>query len=270
MAILKKRLYKPTKRLKKRVVRKFKPLGDRIFFDCYLRKDIPVLVYQMGKVASSSISHSLSRQYPGVVLQAHYFKPNHKDWRVRRLYHWVIERAGPLNIISLTREPIGRNVSVFFQNFEGQTGVPYEKANFSLEELKTIFLKKFKNEQPLHWFDNNIMKNFGIDVYFKPFPKCGHSIYTHKNIRLLVMRSEINDSEKVKVIKDFLKMDSFQLVNRNISAHKEYASTYMDFKRDVKFPLDYIDKMCKSKYFSHFYDQNVIDTVRRKWSGANP
>jgi len=248
------------------VVRKFRPLRDRIFFNRYLKNHTPVLVYQMGKVASSSVTRSLSRQYPGVVLQAHYFNPNHKNWRIRRLYHWVMEETGPLNVISLTRDPVGRNVSVFFQNFERNTGVPYHKANFSLEELKTIFLKKFAIGQPVHWFDNNIMGNFGIDVYVKPFPKCGHSTYTHKNIRLLVMRSEINDNEKVKVIKDFLRMDSFQLVNRNISAQKEYASAYMDFKRNVKFPLDYIDKMCKSKYFNHFYDQDIIDSVKQKWS----
>jgi len=263
---IKRNIYKPAKRIKKKVVRTFKPLYDRVFFKQYLRNDNPVLVYQMGKVASSSVTRSLSRQYSGVVLQAHYFNPNHKDWRVRRLYHWVVEGARPLNVISLTREPIGRNVSVFFQNFERHTGVSYDKANFSLEELKTIFLEKFANGQPLHWFENNIMRNFGIDVYVKPFPKCGHSTYTHKDIRLLVMRSEINDNEKVKVIKDFLKMDSFRLVNRNISSQKEYASTYMDFKRNVKFPLDYIDKICKSKYFNHFYDQDTIDSVKQKWS----
>jgi hypothetical protein len=247
------------------VGRALKLLRNRLFFNRYLKNDIPVLVYQMGKVASSSVTKSLLRYYSGIVLQAHYFNPNHKDWRVRRLYQWVIEGGKPLNIISLTREPIGRNVSAFFQNFEKHTGMPYHKANFSLEELKTIFLKEFTNGKPVRWFDKNIKENFGIDVYVNPFPKCGHAIYDHKNIRLLVMRSEMNDNDKVKVIRDFLNLNEFQLVNRNIGAQKEYAPVYEEFKRNVKLPLDYIDEMCKSKYFSYFYEQDVINAVRKKW-----
>jgi len=257
---------KPLKKVRKRVIRALKPFRDKVFFKRYLRNNIPVLVYQMGKVGSSSVTHSLSRQYPGVVLQAHYFKPNHKDWRVRRLYHWVMSGANPLYIISLTREPIGRNVSAFFQNFQNHTGVPYHKSNFSLEELKAIFLSRFADGRPIRWFDKNIKENFGIDVYASSFPKCGYATYYHKKNRLLVMRSEINDNEKAKVISGFLGLSDFQLFSRNIGADKEYASTYMDFTRNVKFPSGYIDKMCKSKYFNYFYEQDVVIEVRKRWS----
>jgi hypothetical protein len=266
MPYLKQIFYKPVKRVKKRVVRALQLLRDKLFFERYLKNNIPVLVYQMGKVASSSVTQSLRRYYSGVVLQAHYFNPNHKDWKVRRLYRWVMAGVMPLNVISLTRDPIGRNVSAFFQNFEKHTGVPYHKANYSLEELKAIFLEKFPTRRPGQWFDRNIKENFGIDVYVNSFPKCGYATYDLKNIRLLVMRSELNDNEKVYVIRDFLNLNEFQLVNRNISAQKEYASAYEDFKRKVKLPLDYIDEICESKYFNHFYEQDLINVVRKKWS----
>jgi len=256
---------KSVKALKKGVVSAIKLYRDKVLFKRYLRNDIPVLIYQMGKVASKSVFKSLSHQYSGVVLHAHYFNSNHADWRIRRLYHWVIEEAMPLNVISLTREPIGRNVSAFFQNFERDTGVPYNDANFSHEELKTIFLTKFKHEIPLKWFDKNINENFGIDVYANSFPKCGYAEYSHKNIRLLVMRSEIGDNEKVKVLRDFLKLTEFQIINRNISEEKEYALGYKDFRKNVKLPCDYIDKMCKSKYFKYFYDEDDINAVRKNW-----
>ena len=140
---------KPVKRVKKRAFSAIKPLQDRILFKRYLRNDIPVLIYQMGKVGSKSVFWSLSRQYPGVVLHTHYFNADHTNWRVRRLYHWVVAGAMPLIIISLTRDPISRNVSAFFENFERFTAVPFHKANLSLEELKAIFLTKYKHEQPL-------------------------------------------------------------------------------------------------------------------------
>lgn len=220
----------------------------------------------MGKVGSSSVKHSLSYQYSGVVLQAHYFNANHEDWRVRRLYHWVIEGGKPLNVITLTREPIGRNVSAFFQNFEKHTGVPCHKAKFTLEELKQIFLEKFRNGKPLHWFDRNIKENFGIDVYLNSFPKCGHATYSNKNIRLLVMKSEIKDKEKILAIKNFLKLANFKIINRNIGEEKDYAMIYKDFKENIKLPFEYVDKMCKSKYFNYFYDESDIKAAKKKWS----
>lgn len=224
---LKRNIYKPAKRNKRRIIRKLKLLRDRIFFKRDLRNNIPVLVYQMGKVGSSSVTHSLSSQYAGIVLQAHYFNVNHKDWKIRSLYRWVVEGSNPLNVISLTRDPIGRNVSVFFQNFEKHTGIPYHKADFSLEELKKIFLERFANGKPLRWYDNNIKANFGIDVYDQTFPKSGYARYSRKNIRLLVLQSELNDNEKKKIIGEFLKIRDFQIFNRNISADKEYATIFI-------------------------------------------
>jgi hypothetical protein len=261
-----KNIIKPLKKVRKGVIRAFKTLRERLFFNRYLANYIPVFVYQMGKVGSKSVFKSLSEQYLGVVLHAHYFNSKHKDWRVRRLYHWVMKGDRPLNVISLTREPIGRCVSGFFQNFENHTGVPYHKSNFSLEELKAIFLEKFKNGRILKWFDKNIRANFGIDVYANSFPKCGYATYQHNNIRLLVMQSEMDDKQKETVIRDFLELETFQIVNRNIGTQKVYASTYKDFKRNVKFPSDYIDQMCKSKYFNHFYEQDLINEVRSIWS----
>ena len=89
----------------------FKLLRDKLFLNHYLKINVPVFIYQMGKVASKSVYRSLCHQYPGIVLHAHYFNPNHTDWRIRRLYHWAIVKMMPLNVISLTREPIGRNLS---------------------------------------------------------------------------------------------------------------------------------------------------------------
>lgn len=257
---------RPIKRAKKGVINSIRPFRDKMLFKHYLRKNTPVFVYQMGKVGSKSIYKSLYRQYSGVVLNAHHFNPNHADWRIRRLYHWVIDQEMPLNVISPIREPIARNVSAFFQNFKKFTGVHCINSNFSLEELKGIFLAKFNHKMPLQWFDKNIKANFGIDVYVNSFPKCGYATYSHKNIRLLVMMAEINNNEKAKAIKDFLNAAEFQIINRNIGEEKEYALSYNDFKYNVKFPQAYIDMMHKSKYFNYFYEQDVINAVRKKWS----
>ncbi len=259
MDILRRVIPKPVKRLGRKWV-------DQIYFQRKIRRASPVLVYQMGKVGSRSIYRSLLEQYAGVVLHSHGFSLNHEDPTIRRLYHWAIVNARPLNIISLTREPIGRNVSAFFENFERDTGVPYTKANFPIEELKAIFLSNYAHEIPLNWFDDNILANFGIDVFSTPFPKNGISTYSHNNVELLVMRLEISDNEKVAAINNFLGLDRFQLHNYNIGEEKNYSTTYKTFKNKVKFSPDYIDKMCEYKYFNHFYSREAINEAREKWS----
>ena len=83
---------------------------------------------------------------------------------------------------------------------------------FSAENWKR---SKIEVDTLLSLFEENIKANFGIDVYVNSFPKCGYDTYDHKNLRLLVMRSEIKDNEKAKVIRDFLRLSKFQLSIRN-------------------------------------------------------
>jgi len=238
---------------------------ERYYFNSRLGCCVPVFVFQMGKVGSTSIYESLLKFYPGVVLHGHKFHPHHENWKFRRLYNWTVLRRRPLNIISLTREPLGRNVSAFFQNFERDTAMPYEEANLSIEDLRLLFLSRYRHDIPLEWFDKNIRETFGIDVYATPFPGSGYAVYSHANVRLLVMRCEKGDEEKVKVIKDFLRLEQFQLLRKNIGEEKNYAATYREFKDKMKLPPEYIAKMCESRYFRHFYDAATIDEVREKW-----
>jgi len=180
-------------------------------FDAKLEQNIPVVIYQIGKVASSSVYFSLKQVYPGIFLYAHSFQPDHRDWQIRRLYKRVLVERKPLNIISLTREPVGRNVSAFFENFERDTGTRYGKHHFSMMELWKLFLENYDHEIPLVWFDKHIAEVFDIDVFATPFPDCGVESYQEGNRRLLVMKSEIADGFKVSAIRDFLNLPKFDL-----------------------------------------------------------
>jgi hypothetical protein len=245
-------------------------IGETFFsyrIDAQLDQFVPLLIYQMGKVGSHSIYYSLKKVYPGLVLHNHTFSFDDRDWRVRKLHHHCVVKKKPLNIISLTREPIGRNISAFFHNFKRDTGVSYLKSNFSLEELKRLFLDNYNHDIPLDWFDKHIKSEFGIDVYEKPFPLIGWATYTHKNARLLVIRSEIEDSAKISAIKKFLDLPIFELKRKNVGENKLYAETYQAFKNKIHLPSEYVNKMCDSKYISHFYTKNFVDSLRQKWVG---
>ena len=238
---------------------------NHLAFERKLRLATPVLIYQMSKVGSLSVHVSLQQQYHGAVVHTHHFGAYHPDPQVRRLHRWTFAESRPINVISLTREPVSRNVSAFFQCFEQMTGSPYSEAQFSLDELKAIFLTKYWHDHPAGWFDKHIRGNLGIDVFAKPFPGEGFSMHEQGNVRLLVIRSEIDDAAKVRAICDFLDLPALQLSNTNIGDEKDYAATYKAFKRDVKLPIEYVERMCASNYFQHFYDETTKVAVLAKW-----
>ena len=238
---------------------------DEIKFERKLRRATPVLIFQMGKVGSLSVHNSLARQYQGAVVHAHRFDINHKNLQIQRLHRWALSENKPVNVISLTREPVSRNVSAFFQCFERETGVAPADSTFSHDELKSIFLARFDHDLPLQWFDRNIREFFDIDVFAAPFPAEGIRVFKRDRVRLLVLKSEINDAQKERAVTEFLGLPGFHLENTNCGIEKNYASLYAAFKGAAKLPSSYLDRMCTSRYFTHFYDQATRDSVHAVW-----
>lgn len=216
----------------------------------------------MGKVASSSIFSSLTKQYSGAVGHAHHIGDD--NWMSVELYQWSLDN-NPLKIITLIREPIGRNVSAFFQLFEGHTGTSFDKSTLTTDELKELFLDNLDHDRPISWFDKNIKKHFGIDVYSKPFPEQKFITFKKNNVSLLLLRFDLEDSTKESLIRDFLDFPEFKIKRANLSSKKDYFHTYKDFQKNVKLPESYLDKMCDSTYFKHFFPKEEIEQVRSRW-----
>lgn len=227
----------------------------------------PVFVFQMGKVASSTIYRSLKEQYPGIVVHEHFFNPDFGDPWMRALYRWYNTGGDrPLKIISPVREPIGRNISAFFQNFERDTGVPYTEHDFSLEELRDLFLENYPHRMPLKFF-NKIKRHFGIDVYAHSFPEEGHRVMDNgEGVELLVLRHDLEDERKAELIGSFCGISGFRLERANVGEEKIYAGTYRAFRENVRLPSSYLERMKQSAYFRHFYSEETIREVCEKWA----
>jgi len=252
----------------RRLAKPFQEIRNRVMFPVWLSRGTPLLVYQMGKVGSSSIGRSLARAYPGISVNAHDFSDDHPKWMVRRLYRAVMNDGVAVNIISLIREPIGRNVSAFFENYKRDTGVSYQKSDLTIEQLRQRFLANYRHDLPLEWFENHIQEKFGIDVYASSFPDRGYATYVSGPVRLLLLKSEVPDSEKEVAIGDFLNIPSFRLLRANVGDAKMYADQYRSFKETVRLPKEYVDHMCASRYFTHFYSPETIEVIRRRWSDS--
>jgi len=234
-----------------------------------LRKSPPVFVFQMGKVASRGITEPLHAFYDGEVIHDHVFGSEKMQGETRELFRYVTGKHPPslLHIISLVREPIARNVSAFFNNFQIHTGIHPEQWDGEPDELKSIFLERFPHDQPLYWFQKSIEPHFGIDVYSVPFPESGSMVIEKEGVRLLNIRMEIDDAAKSAAVRQFLGLDSgYHVTRTNERSSKEGASLCRRFTEWVTFDADFVDSFCESAYFRHFYSKEFIQKMRRRWT----
>ncbi|WP_044034942.1 putative capsular polysaccharide synthesis family protein, partial [Microcystis aeruginosa] len=58
----------------------------------------------------------------------------------------------------------------------------------------------------------------------------------------------------------------FKLVRTNVGEDKNYRDMYKEFKQNLKLPLSYVEEMCSSKYFNHFYTEEEIRKVYSRWT----
>jgi hypothetical protein len=259
----------------------------------------------MGKVGSSTIQRSLKALNLDIpIFHVHYLsksrvaeleRERRKYFRTEKygllkrpwMYQYLREELNnrydgrKWKIISLTRDPVRRNLSAFFENLEfkqiseqNEFEVKSDYYNIDpiilkdkdLERLMTLFFERFKHDSPLDFFDRELKSVFGIDVYSSDFSKTkGYKIYTGEKADAMVIKLEKLNQCVRRAFKEFLNLENFTLTNTNIGNQKEYAAVYAQFKDSITLPEHYIDKMYQSKYMQHFYSDDEIKRLRYKW-----
>lgn len=254
-----------------------------IYWHANCMKNTPIIVYQMGKVGSTSITYSLRKCGIHPVYHVHRMNPNNienvsKEYLGKGVYPqdeslgaWLYENICQKNrkakFITLAREPVSRNFAAFFQNFKRFTGTDHKDADFQIEKLVELFLSEYRHETPLNWFDIEMKKTIGIDVYKNPFPKeKGYITIKKENFDLLVLKLELLDNIKQKVLTEFLDIKDLELTRANVGENKNYSKTYYDFKRTIQLPDSYLERMLSSKYTKHFYSNTEIEAIWSKWA----
>ncbi|MRG85070.1 putative capsular polysaccharide synthesis family protein [Salinibacillus xinjiangensis] len=259
----------------------------------FLQKDI-VLIYQMGKVGSTSIEETLEKS-PLYIEHAHslrspmtyemfkrfsstrYYLPLLS--RLRQKINGVVKKVifnnkKNIKIISLVREPISRNISMFFQDIH----IPiFDMAKYyngrkdgdvSLETLKDLYFSKLNHKYGVTWFENEFEKTFGINIYDYEFDKeKGFTTISQKGIDIMVIKMEklgILEEE----IGNFLEMKNFKLSKANISGRKWYSELYIKFKEEFSPSEEYVDSIYNNLYMEHFYTEEEIKKFKEKWLKA--
>lgn len=243
----------------------------------------PVLIYQMGKVASSSIWNSLKHIKKINAIHVHRMNPeninNIREECLRHnaavpnddiglyLFNNLIKKKTRTKIITMIREPISRNLSAYFQNMDSIENTKNYHQKQATNKIINSFLSNYNHNVPLTWFDIEMKATTGIDIYNHEFPKTiGYQVINLEPFQLLLMYHDLDDSIKQDVISDFIGVDNFRLYRENESNKKNYASKYKSVLEKIILPNGYIDLMLDSKYTKHFYSSRKIESIRRKWS----
>lgn len=238
---------------------------------------VPV-VYTMGKVGSSAVFRALERanltgfhihylEAKMLLEMAHRrisvgtFPPGHvatsmaiRDRALKKPANWLF--------ITMVREPISRNLSAFFQNFDRyKTDVrDVNDADGVLEDFTRIY----DQDIPLTWLDQELRDQLGIDVYAHPFPKDERFLYLSEH-RTLIFRDDCPDSVKRTVLSDLLKRE-ITVERDNSGAGKKYGDLYAKVKQKASFSREFFDRMYGSKYARRFLTDEELEGFRAKFS----
>jgi hypothetical protein len=257
-----------------------------------------LLVFQMGKVGSTSIVRSIKAagwKFP--IYQFHGLDPKYharEEWLYRREFRrdprrprhlwtsqyfaWRLARPGPpgqaWKIISIVRDPVARNLSSFFQILELQLDWAAHEGRAvtnsdNVAELTQLFLEQVDwHDDPLNWFDVELKPFFGVDVYASPFPKeQAYGICAGERASALVLKLERLDEGALEGCKRFLGLDGLRLEKANVANVKSYGPTYQRFLASIRLPDSYLDRMYTSRFARHFYTEAELDGFRARWRG---
>lgn len=225
----------------------------------------PIVVFQMGKVGSTTLMSTLSPLHRGTVVQAHTFEgmsPEH-----RRFLNWRKRLKLPVLVICPIRDPLSRNISAFFQNFKRDTGLNFSDREWNVSELKKLFLQNYPHNVCLEWFDRHMRTVFGIDVFAEPFPiERKWKVYKNGSVQLLVYRVDLARSEQLKIISQFIGYRVENWCYSNVAADKDYGDLYNQFCGSVTLPKIYVDIMCNSAFCSNFWNEKEVVALAKKWT----
>ena len=244
----------------------------------------PIIIYQPGKVGSSTIYESLRKQIQWPVFHTHRLYPPHvealresaKKMGQKKpiggefnhmLYRKLINKHIPLDIIVLVREPIERNFSAYFENLDRFWGIKNAHEAIKIKELISNFLSDYPHRTQIDWFDQEFLPTLGINIYDYPFDKeSGIQVIEKSPIRILLMKVEVPNSLKHSSVAEFLDLPLVALSDTNVAAHKKYRAQYVSFKQEINLPKQYVDEMLESKFSKYFYTDVEREEVRKKWA----
>ncbi len=262
----------------------------KIYFN--MKKD-KVIIYQMGKVGSSTVYNTIkymNTSYAlyhihwfsdiGIERAENYFKNSSSQkipMHIRRskiLKRFINMKNENIKIISITREPVARLISDVFQNIHYYNHEFIDDELLNIKEIQKSIENQLKNfdihsEYASTWFDVEFSKALDLNIYNYPFNKdIGYVIIKHRNIEILLLRMETMNDVLIDALKEFLDYaQDIKTMNTNIGEEKEFSIEQKFVKNNVKVDEKKLKEIYSSEYVSHFYSNEQVESFIQKWRG---
>jgi hypothetical protein len=246
-----------------------------------------LLLYQMGKVGSTALAetllecgkwvlhvHSLNAATLGGDLRGG-IKANETP-APSTVDGFVLARILPklvdeLRVITLIRDPVARDLSEFFQSLSQTEAGNRLLAAGDYAAIRAEYLVNNTLDYTLGWFDFELSRFLGIDIYALPFdPEKGTAVYRKSNINLILLKSEIDTQAKALALSRWLEIDSLSIQSSNVSKDKTYGDVYRRLVTEVQLPNWLVEKATDSRFTRHFYSEQERNAMVLRWTrGAN-
>lgn len=252
-----------------------------------------VLVYQMAKVGSKTVLHTVRRSRPGVpVFHVHALTRDGMQ-SLERFYRWsrvpALPGAGHLlvsrflegqmqrgltpgrwKVITLVRDPIARNMSLLFHL--GKRLLPdfAQRCDAGTLDPVAIF-DRFSAAFPgqvdcMRWFDDELRRVFGVDVFETPFDReAGYQVYPGPLADVLVIKTEALDRVGEDALRSFLGLAQVRWKRTNIRARKMHGERYTHLLRTIALDQEYVERCYGTTAVRHFYSPAELKQMRFKW-----
>lgn len=250
----------------------------------------PILVYQNGKVGSSTISKSL--WYVGIEnahIHRFFFKndivgelilgddqsrfmksSNVFSLRSTEYVKAIKNEMKGKKIITMVRDPIAVDLATVFQ-WMG-TGI---LDRYCAEQLKggkdfllivSELMTRIQNRL-FRWFEEELKELCDIDVFEYTFDReQGYTIISKDTVEILLLKTEklpfLTD-----IVRNFVHNQELEILSENMGNNKEYAHIYKEVKEKLELPKEYVEYYYKDNSFmNHFYTKKEQKSFMRKWT----
>ena len=253
----------------------------------FQKNDQIILVYTIGKVGSTSIYRSISqnKKINIPIFHIHSLNPSRikeqkniylNSKRKSLPFHLIqsnliskqLEKYnGTLHIITLTREPITREVSSIFQDYFNFFDSPNIKNDMIKSEIKNKIKCLVKTLPESEWFHRELNEVFGLNIFDFDFDsKKGYFVKKNKKLNFCFVRLENLQDSYSKIIKEmFNKTIDTPLVTKNLASEKFYSEKYQILKNNLRICDNDMKIILSNDYIQKFYF-DYIDEIRIRWS----
>lgn len=248
--------------------------GLNVYASLYLRRKTPFLIYTTGRVGSMALHYSLE-EHGAFAFQIHTLNAtklieNQQPGTAVWAYRHIVTPGRPAKIINLFRDPLAVMISDFFPKLRWITGQKEAWLRYSVDELCNIFNTRYfadgRHLEKLNWYEDEMQASLGINVYEQASPRdAGYSRFEHSPYDVLLIRTELDDTLKAKIIGEFAGLDNFTLIRRNVGETKDYGEVYKAFKQRLVVPDDRLNEIYESRYARHFFSDEERHAMRSRW-----